>query len=98
MVTRPAQLRYDAAIVVPAGFAADGEVNLTDIPGGRHAVAPFEGSAQHIAGTWQELYGRWLPESGFQPVEVGFELYRGEAWEVGIDHFRCDICVPVKPL
>ena len=98
MVTEPARCRYDAAIVIPPGFSADGGVNVTDIPGGKHATAEFHGSSQAIGVAWAELYGKWLPESGYQPDRTCFELYRGEAWDGKTDDFRCELCVPVKPL
>ncbi len=98
MVTEPEKCRYDAAIVVPAGFEPDGGVNVADVPGGKYAVAPFDGSSRDIGMAWKTLFGRWLPESGFQPEGPCFEVYRGEAWDVKNDRFRCDLCIPVKPL
>jgi AraC family transcriptional regulator len=98
MVTEPAKCRYDAAIVVPASMKVDGGPNVAEIPGGKHAVAPFEGSSQSIGAAWGELYGRWLPSSGYQPDNPCFELYRGEAWDTVNDFFRCDLCLPVRPL
>ena len=99
MVTDPDKCRYDAAIVVPAGFEPDGGVNVTDVPGGKHAVAAFDGSSHEIGAAWKALFGRWLPESGYQPEGPCFEAYRGEeAWDAKHDRFRCDLCIPVKPL
>jgi AraC family transcriptional regulator len=98
MVTQPSKLRYDAAIVIPEGLRVDGGVNVADVPGGKHATAEFRGSSLNVGRAWAELYGRWLPESGYQPHETAFELYRGEAWDGVTDDFRCDLCVPVKPL
>ena len=97
-VTEPSKLRYDAAIVIPAALQVDGGVNVADIPGGKHATAEFHGSSASIGPAWHELYGRWLPESGYQPTNAAFELYRGEAWDGEKDDFRCELCVPVKPL
>jgi AraC family transcriptional regulator len=98
MVTEPAKCRYDACIVIPAGYQADGGVNVADVPGGKHATAEFRGSSLDIGRAWMELYGRWLPESGYQPDNTCFELYKGEAWDGKTDAFRCDLCVPVRPL
>ena len=99
MVTDPDRCRYDAAIVVPVGFEPDGGVNVTDVPGGKHAVAAFDGSSHEIGAAWKALYGRWLPESGYQPESTCFEVYRGdEAWDAKHDRFRCDLCIPVRPL
>jgi len=99
MVTEPSKCRYDAAIVIPAGFDADGGVNVADVPGGKHAVLEFAGGVQQIGPAWGQIYGRWLPESGYQPDDrIGFELYKGVAWDADGSHFRCDICVPIRPL
>ncbi len=98
MVTAPEKCRYDAAIVVPDGFEPDGGVNVNEVPGGKHAVAPFEGSSVEIGGAWKTLFGRWLPESGFQPEGPCFEVYRGESWDAKNDLFRCELCIPIKPL
>jgi AraC family transcriptional regulator len=97
-VTEPAKCRYDAAIVVPDGFAADGQVNLATTPAGKYARIHFAGTVHEIAKPWHDLYG-WLPGSGFQPEDrPGFEVYRGEAvdWKTGI--FTCDIYMAIKPL
>ncbi len=98
MVTEPAKCRYDAAIVIPPDFKTDGAINVIDIPGGKHATTEFVGSAAQIGLAWARLFGEWLPESGFQPHDVCFELYTGEAWDVKSDQFRCQLCVPVRPL
>ena len=100
MITEAAKCRYDAAIVIPADLAADGGVNVADIPGGKHAVLEFAGGVRDIGPAWGHIYGRWLPESGYHPDDrIGFELYKGEgAWDGASDRFRCDICVPIRPL
>jgi|GEM_PF-1368482 len=98
MVTEPAKCRYDAAVVVPADFKADSAVNLLDVPGGKHATVAFEGSSQRVAEPWAKVFS-WLPQSGYQPDNrLGFELYVGEAWDGKTDAFRCEVCVPVRPL
>jgi AraC family transcriptional regulator len=97
-VTDPAKCRYDAAIVIPDGFKADGGVNVTDVEGGKYALAAFVGTAVDIGPAYDQLFGRWLPGSGYQPDNrLIFERYRGEF--MGPDgKFRCDLCLPVRPL
>jgi AraC family transcriptional regulator len=98
-VTDPARCRYDAAIVIPAGFQADGEVNVTEVEGGKYATARFEGTAEEIGQAYDQLFGGWLPGSGYQPDNrLIFELYRGEFLDKDTGKFRCDLCVPVRPL
>ncbi|XXY51050.1 GyrI-like domain-containing protein [Sorangium sp. So ce269] len=98
-VTEPAKCRHDAAIVIPDGFKADGDINVTDIAGGKYAAGAFVGEASEIGAAWDELFGRWLPESGYQPDHRPcFELYQGEFHDPKTNMFRCEICLPVRPL
>ncbi|WP_437675338.1 AraC family transcriptional regulator [Sorangium sp. So ce131] len=98
-VTEPAKCRLDAAIVIPDGFVADGDVNVTDIPGGKYAAGVFAGEASAIGAAWDQLFARWLPESGYQPDHrVCFELYQGEFHDPKTNTFRCELCLPVRPL
>jgi AraC family transcriptional regulator len=98
-VTDPARCRYDAAIVIPADVAADGDVNVADMEGGKYAVAHFAGPAPEIGRAYDELFTAWLPRSGYQPDDRHiFELYRGEAFDACTGHATCDLCVPVRPL
>ena len=99
-VTEPAQCSYDACVVVPEAFAADRWVNLMDVPGGRYAVSAFHGTAHQIEGAWHQVFANWLPESRYQPDDrTCFEIYRGappSGSRTGT--FRCDLCLPVRPL
>jgi AraC family transcriptional regulator len=98
-VTDPARCRLDAALVVPPGFTADGEVNVMDVPGGRYALAPFVGKGFEIGAVYDRLFGEWLPKSGYQPDDrLIFELYRGQAFDPATGNFTCDVCAPVRPL
>ena len=87
-------------MVVPAGFAADRWVNVTDLPGCKCAVSEFVGTAQEIRTAWEGLYRTWLPGSGYEPDDRPcFEVYRarpGEDAKAGA--FRCELCLPVRPL
>ena len=98
-VTEPAKCRHDAAIVIPDGFKADGDIKVTDIAGGKYAAGVFVGEASEIGAAWDQLFGRWLPESGYQPDHRPcFELYRGEFHDPATNTFRCELCLPVRPL
>jgi AraC family transcriptional regulator len=66
-VTPPDKCRYDACLVVDDTFVGDSAVNVTDVPGGRYAVAPFHGTPYSIRAAWEGLYRSWLPSSGYQP-------------------------------
>ena len=99
-ITASDRCRYDACVVVPADFTADKWVNVMDVPGGKFAVSKFVGTAHEIRGAWEALYRSWLPGSGYQPDDRPcFELYQARvAVEGRPDAFRCELCVPVRPL
>jgi AraC family transcriptional regulator len=98
-VTDPARCRYDAAIVIPPAFRADGDVNVAEVKGGKYAAVAFRGRAHEIGGAYDEVFGRWLPQSGYQPDDrLIFELYRADPYDAKTDTFRCELCVPVRAL
>jgi AraC family transcriptional regulator len=99
-VTPADKCRYDACVAVPDDFDGRGKFNVATLPGGRYAVAKFHGDPTTIAAAWNSIFDDWLPASGFQvDARPCFEYYASD-----FDHdlktvgFRCDICVPVKPL
>ncbi|WP_437813527.1 AraC family transcriptional regulator [Sorangium sp. So ce1078] len=98
-VTEPSRCRYDAAIVIPESFKVDGEANVTDIAGGKYAASAFIGDASAIGAAWDRLFAEWLPQSGYQPDHRPcFELYQGEFHDPKPNTFRCELCLPVRPL
>ena len=99
-ITAAEQCRYDACAVIPRDFPPDRWVNVMDIPAGRYAVWEFTGSAHGIGEAWDRVFSAWLPTSGYQPDDRPCcEVYRGRP---GVDEkaecFRCDLCLPVRPL
>lgn len=99
-ITAAEQCRYDASVVVPPDFVADRWVNLTDVQGGRYAVAGFVGTAHEIEGAWNHVFRAWLPGSGYEPDDRPcYELYRGNPpLDAKGRRFRCELCLPVRPL
>lgn len=99
-ITPAAQCRYDACVAVPDGFVAKSPASITTLPGGRYAVAVFEGTVPQLALAWTELLRDWLPASGMQldgrpvfehmPPDTHYDPVTGV--------FRCELCIPVKPL
>jgi AraC family transcriptional regulator len=99
-VTAPEKCRYDACVVIPESFQGDRWVNVTEAAGGKYATTQFVGTAHEIRDAWEALYRSWLPGSGYQPDDRPcLEIYRGNP---NIDGrpgtFRCELCVPVRPL
>ncbi|GHD65376.1 AraC family transcriptional regulator [Jeongeupia chitinilytica] len=99
-ITPAEKCRYDAAVEVPAGFVASGEVGVAELPGGRYAVAHFNGDVRTIGDAWLALTRDWLPSSGYQfDHRPCFERYAGAPDEnTDREQFECDLCIPVRPL
>jgi AraC family transcriptional regulator len=78
-ITPKNKCRYYAGVTIPEGLETPKDIGVMDLPGGRHAVAPFEGTTAAIQGAYRELYGSWLPRSGFEPADAPcFEVYFGD--------------------
>jgi AraC family transcriptional regulator len=98
-ITDDNKLRVDACITIPPDTEVSGEIGKATIPGGKYAVAHFEISQDQYSDAWEAVYGRWLPESGFQPEGCpSYELYLNDPKQHPQGKQIVDICLPVKPL
>lgn len=98
-VTPAEKCRYDACVSVPAGTKGSGEVNITALPGGKYAFYRFEDQPQKIKEAYAYVYGKWMPESGYQPADSPcFEIYHNDPKKDPEGKFIFDICVPVIPI
>ena len=98
-ITDESRLRTDACITVPADTRVEGEIGQAVIPAGKYAIAHFEIAPDRYQDAWNAVYGGWLPESGYQPVDGPcYELYLNDPKQHPEGKHVVDICVPVKPL
>jgi AraC family transcriptional regulator len=99
-VTPVDKCRYDACVAVPDGFHPTGQASLTDLPGGRYAIAKFSGTSAEISAAWMEFFRAWLPSSGLQcDARPCFEYYpAGTRADPKTGVFACDLCIPVRAL
>lgn len=98
-LTPAARCRYDACLVVGPGVEGTGGLGTAEIPAGFYACAPFRGPAAGSERAFQELCGKWLPESGYQPADgPPLELYHDAEATLDGATLTCDLCIPVKPL
>ena len=68
-VTPPDRLRYDACVVVDAGFTPEGKIGLQTLPAGRYAKTTHFGPYERLKETYATLFGQWLPASGERFVD-----------------------------
>ena len=87
-------------MAVPEHFQASGNTAMMVLPGGRYAVARFQGPTSTIADAWMTLTREWLPSSGLQCDERPcFERFHAlSALDPATGDFSCDICIPVRAL
>lgn len=100
-ITPPGHCRYDAAMQVDAEFVPpDGGASIRVLPGGRYAVARFEGTGAEIGPAWTELFRGWLPSSGLRCDDRPCFEYYGEpdCVDGASGRVRFEICIPVVEL
>ena len=99
-ITPADKCRYDACVAVPDGFDSAGSADIATLPGGRYAVARFEGPPAGIADAWTWLTRNWLPESGMQCDDRPcFEMFgQDTVTNPQNGQMVCDLCIPVRPL
>jgi AraC family transcriptional regulator len=95
-ITDQAKLRTSVCITVPPDTKVDGEVGKMELEAAKYVIARFVVRAAQFQDAWDWVYGKWLPESGYQPDDKPcFEMYPEEPKDGNI---TVDICVPVKLL
>lgn len=98
-VTPRDKCRYDVCVTVPKEIKPEGEVNTTILPQGKYAIYHFEGQPQEIKEAYDYIYGKWLPESGYQPADSPcYEIFLNNPQEDPEGTYIFDMCIPVKPL
>lgn len=66
-ITPEAKCRYDATIVVDKNVEVAAPYHRSLIPGGKYAIAYFNGEASKINQFMTELCSQWLCDSGYEP-------------------------------
>jgi AraC family transcriptional regulator len=98
-ITDDEKLRLSVSISVPDDTKVDGEIGKMKITGGKYAVANFELAEDEYSEAWEAIYGKWLPQSGYQPDDKPcYELYLNDPETHPEKKCIVDIHVPVKPL
>ncbi len=98
-ITDDDKLRLDLCLTVPEDIQSEGEINTMNLPGGKYALARFELNTDEYPEAWNFVFGKWLPESGYQPDDrPSYEFYRNDPQHHPEGKCVVDIAVPVKPL
>ena len=90
-------LRADACVVVPAGAAPAGDLELKEIRGGRYATVLHVGPYAELERVYRWLYGTWLVQSGEEPADAPtIEAYLNDARVVPPTGLRTEIWLPLR--
>lgn len=65
-VTPMTRCRFDACVELPKSISVSANTPVKPLPGGLHAVLPYNGLAGESEGHWIWLLQTWLPQSGYQ--------------------------------
>jgi len=96
--TAPERLRFDAALVVPGPFAAEGAIGHQVLPGGLFAVTTHVGPYETLPAAYGAIFPRLMTLPGHQLVGLpAVEIYH--ATRVNVRHRlnHTDLCLPVVP-
>ncbi len=96
--TAPERLRFDAALVVPGPFAAEGKIGHQVLPGGPFAVTTHVGPYETLPAAYGALFPRLLALPGHQLVGLpAVEIYHTTRVNVRHRLNHTDLCLPVVP-
>ena len=95
-VTPEEKIRYDAAVAVNRPVAPEGDIGVTDLPGGKYAVFTHMGPYDGLGQAYQQIYGGWLPKNGFQLRDTpAFEQYMNSPQNTRLEDLITLIHVPL---
>lgn len=95
-VTPAHKIRYDACVSIPEGLDLREPIQSQVIPGGKHAVYTHVGSYAGLHDCYRMLYGKWFPESGYEPAKApSFEICRTSPETTPEEELITEIWIPI---
>lgn len=97
-ITLPHQLRFDAAIVVPAGTADDGRVRVGQLPAYRCAVTTHVGAYTTLPHAYRRIFEQSVAAAPKLLGLPAIELYDDRVVDAARTISRTDVHLPVENL
>ncbi len=89
--------RYYAGVTFETPVAAEGGVEIHEVPGGKYANYRLIGSYDQIPAAFHRFYGEWLPGSGYVPDDrPALEIYRNNPFSTPANELITDLLVPIR--
>lgn len=77
-ITEADKVRMSAGIILQSPMEADGVVQTTSIPAGKHIIGSFEIGVADFEKSWTSLF-LWMNENGYQKADRNpFEIYHND--------------------
>jgi AraC family transcriptional regulator len=95
-VTPAEKLRFDAAVVVPGPFAAEGRIGHQRLDGGECALTTHVGHYRTLSKVYEEIVGRVFKLKGYRLIGLpGIEVYHTTQVNAQAEMNHTDIYLPV---
>jgi AraC family transcriptional regulator len=96
-ITPVEALRSEACVSVPDEWAPDGDLQRSEIRGGRYAVVTHIGPYAELGRAYTWLYGTWLAQSGEEAADAPcVEAYLNDARLVPPSELKTEIWLPLR--
>jgi len=97
VATPPAQLRFDAALVVPGPFEPSGLIGCQLLAGGPHAVTTHVGPFETLGAAYARIFPRLSTFREYDLVGLpALEVYHAATINVRYALNHTDICLPMR--
>jgi AraC family transcriptional regulator len=97
-MTAPEQLRFDAALVVPAPFVAQNDIGYQYLGGGAFATTTHVGGYHTLPTAYARVFPRLRSLRGYQVIGLpAIEIYHTSVVNLSARLNQTDICLPVVP-
>jgi AraC family transcriptional regulator len=95
-VTPEAELRSDAALVIPENKPVPTGLIEQRVAAGRYAFTTHVGPYEQLGDVWARFMGQWLPQCG-ERIGTGasFELYRNDPMDVPKEQLVTELYIPL---
>jgi AraC family transcriptional regulator len=96
-ITDEDKLKLTACLTINKEINPSPPFGRLKIIGGKYAVCRFEILTNDFEKSWNFMYGKWLPQSGYLPDDKpSFELFYNDPNEHPEHKHIVDFCIPVK--
>ena len=96
-ITEAEKLRYDACVAITKDVHPEGEIGVREIAGGKYAMFVHKGSYSKLESSYDYIFGKWLPESGYELRNVrSFEKYLNAPEDTKEEKLKTEIYIPLN--